>query len=199
MLNIAVMVSGGGTNLQAIIDAIENKKIGQAKISVVISSKKSAYALKRAENHGIKSVVVDKETYQTQEKITDEIIKVLKAENIDLVVLAGYMTILEKKLIDEYKEQIINIHPSLIPKYCGKGFYGMKVHQAVIEAGEVESGATVHFVDDGVDTGRILKQEKVQVTKEDTPETLAKKVLVVEHKILVETIQRICNNNFTVK
>ncbi len=191
MLRIGVMVSGGGTNLQAIIDAIENKQIKDAEVVLVISSQKSAFALKRAEKHNIKSLVIDKETYDTQEDITEAIIKSLKEAKVDLVVLAGYMTILQEKLIDEYKDKIINIHPSLIPKYCGKGFYGMKVHQAVIEAGEKESGATVHIVDTGVDTGRILRQEKVCVEKDDTAEILAKRVLEVEHRILVDVIKNI--------
>lgn len=188
-LKISVMVSGGGTNFQAIIDGVEQNIIKFAKVVQVISSNPKAFALERAAKHKIKSVVIDKETYPDSVDRTAKIIETLKSAETDLVVLAGYMSILDAALIDEYSGRIINIHPSLIPKFCGKGFYGKKVHEAVIAAGETESGATVHFVDHGVDTGPILLQGKVAVEKNDTADTLAARVLEVEHKLLQEVLK----------
>ena len=169
MKNISVLVSGGGTNLQAVIDNVENGFIENAKIVQVIASKEDAYALTRAKNHNIKGVYIGKKNYPVMSERTDAIIRALDEEKTDLVILAGYMSVLEPKLIEAYRNKIINIHPSLIPKYCGKGFYGHFVHEAVIAGGETESGATVHFVDEGVDTGKILIQEKVPVLPDDTP------------------------------
>lgn len=193
MKNISVLVSGGGTNFQAVIDNVENGYIENARIAQVISSKQDAYALTRAENHGIKGVYIGKKNYPDDEERTDAIIEALKAENTDLVILAGYMSVLSPKLVAAYKDKIINIHPSLIPKYCGKGFYGHYVHEAVIAGGETESGATVHFVDEGVDTGKIILQEKVPVLEGDTPDTLAARVLEVEHKILPKAAKMFCS------
>ena len=184
MKNISVLVSGGGTNLQAVIDNVENGFIENAKIVQVIASKEDAYALTRAKNHNIKGVYIGKKNYPVMSERTDAIIRALDEEKTDLVILAGYMSVLEPKLIEAYRNKIINIHPSLIPKYCGKGFYGHFVHEAVIAGGETESGATVHFVDEGVDTGKILIQEKVPVLPDDTPDTLSARVLEVEHRIL---------------
>lgn len=191
MLRISVLVSGGGTNFQAVIDSVEAGRIEGAEIACVISSNPNAYALERGKKHGINTYVIDKNQYPDMADRTDAIIKTLKEENTDLVVLAGYMSVLEPKLVKEYEKRIINIHPSLIPKYCGKGFYGHHVHEAVIAAGEKESGATVHFVDEGVDTGEIIIQRKVEVLEGDTPDELAARVLKVEHQILTEAINKV--------
>ena len=193
MKNISVLVSGGGTNLQAVIDNVENGFIENAKIVQVIASKEDAYALTRAKNHNIKGVYIGKKNYPVMSERTDAIIRALDEEKTDLVILAGYMSVLEPKLIEAYRNKIINIHPSLIPKYCGKGFYGHFVHEAVIAGGETESGATVHFVDEGVDTGKILIQEKVPVMPDDTPDTLSARVLEVEHRILPLAAKKFCS------
>lgn len=184
MLNISVMVSGGGTNLQAVIDAIKDGSIKNAKIIQVISSNEEAYALKRAEKYGIETKIIDKKKYPNEEERAKAIIEVLKDSKTNLVILAGYMSILSPLVIEKYKGKIINIHPSLIPEFCGEGFYGMNVHRAVISAGAKVSGATVHYVDEGIDTGEIIIQEKVCLIEKETAESLAKKVLEVEHKIL---------------
>ena len=188
MLKISVMVSGGGTNFQAVIDAVEDGRIPDAKIVQVISSSEKAYALERAKNHGIPGYVLSHKEPET-------IVSQLQKEGTDLIVLAGYMKVLDPSIVKAYSGRIINIHPSLIPKFCGKGFYGIKVHEAVIAAGEKESGATVHYVDEGIDTGEIIFQEKVSVLPEDTPEDLAARVLEVEHKILVSAISKIEEEN----
>lgn len=190
-LRISVLVSGGGTNFQAVIDGVEEGIIKNAKIVQVISSKDTAYALTRAKNHNIKGKVIDKKTYPDTREHTQAVLKALEEEGTNLIVLAGYMRILQPEVIQKYAGKIINIHPSLIPKYCGVGFYGSHVHQAVIEAGEKESGATVHFVDEGVDTGKIILQEKVMVDSTDTAESLAAKVLKVEHKIIQQAIVKV--------
>ena len=191
MKNISVLVSGGGTNLQAIIDNVENGYI-DARIVQVISSKEDAYALERAKKHGIKGIYIGRKNFPDDAARTDAIIKALDDEATDLVILAGYMSVLDGKLINAYRDRIINIHPSLIPKYCGKGFYGHYVHEAVLAGGEKESGATVHFVDEGVDTGKIILQEKVPVFSDDTPDTLAARVLEVEHEILPRAARMFC-------
>lgn len=190
MLRISVMVSGGGSNLQAIIDAIDSGQMKDAEIVQVISSSRGAYALARAEKHHIKAVVIGRQEYPDEEERNLAIMEALKKERTDLVVLAGYMSILRPQLIRAFKGRIINIHPSLIPKFCGEGFYGRWVHEAVIKAGEPESGATVHYVDEGIDTGDIILQEKVPVLPGDDPETLAARVLEMEHKILPIAIIR---------
>ena len=177
---VAVLVSGGGTNLQAIIDKVADGQLPQVELVKVISSKEGAFALERAAKAGIPGVVA---------KGQDDVLNELKACGAEMIVLAGYMKVLSKEIIKEYRNRIINIHPSLIPKYCGKGFYGIRVHEAVIAGGETESGATVHFVDEGVDTGEIILQEKVPVLPEDTPEELAARVLEVEHRILAEGLK----------
>lgn len=188
MLNISVLVSGGGTNLQAIIDAVAAGRIPRARIVQVISSNAKAYSLERAKAWGIPAGVIGKENFPDQAKRTQALIKALQDCNTDLVVLAGYMSVLEPAFIAAFRGRIINIHPSLIPKFCGKGFYGKRVHQAVLDAGETVSGATVHYVDEGVDTGPIILQRQVAVLPEDTADTLAARVLEVEHEILVEAI-----------
>ncbi len=190
-INISVMVSGGGTNFQAIIDAIQRGDIPQGQIVQVISSSSKAYALTRAENHNIKAKVIGGENYPDQKQRTDAILQALAEEETELIVLAGYMSILDERLIAAYRNRIINIHPSLIPKYCGKGFYGRRVHEAVLAGGERESGATVHFVDEGVDTGQIILQRRVPVEPQDTPDSLAARVLEVEHTILPLAVKQL--------
>lgn len=190
MVNISVLVSGGGTNFQAVIDGVENGNLVGAKIVQVISSSSSAFSLERAKRHGIKSRVIGKENYPDMEQRMDAVCSALLEEKTDLVVLAGYMSVLGPQVIRAFAGRIINIHPSLIPKYCGKGFYGKRVHQAVLDAGETVTGATVHFVDEGVDTGEIILQEQVPVEAGDTADTLAARVLVTEHRILTEAVRR---------
>ena len=191
MLNIAVLVSGGGTNLQAVIDGVKNKEIKGGKIVLVISSNPDAYALERAYMENINTAVIGKSVEEDPAKRSQMIIKALKEADTDIIVLAGYMSILPETIVKEYEKRIINIHPSLIPKHCGKGFYGKKVHESVLSCGDKQSGATVHFVDEGVDTGEIIMQEKVDVEEGDTPDSLAKRVLEVEHKILVKSINKV--------
>ena len=189
MLNIGVLISGSGTNLQAIID--ETKAGGiNGTIKVVISSKKNAYGLERARLSGIESV------YETDE---DRIIEILKENNIDLIVLAGYLKIITPKFVDKFRNKIINIHPSLIPSFCGKGYYGEKVHQGVIDYGSKVTGATVHFVDEGADTGAIIMQETVNVEQDDDVKSLSKRVLEVEHRILKESIRLFCENKLSIQ
>jgi phosphoribosylglycinamide formyltransferase len=179
LFNIAVMVSGSGSNLQAIIDNVNSGYI-RANIELVISSKQDVYALKRAKENNIKSVVLKDDV--------KKMLEVLEENYIDLIVLAGYLSILDKKIIERYENRIINIHPSLIPKYCGKGYYGIKVHEQVIRNKEKVSGATVHYVDNGIDTGEIIIQEHLQVNEDDTAQTLQKRILEIEHKILPKAI-----------
>ena len=177
---VAVLVSGGGTNLQAIIDKVADGSLPQVELVKVIASKESAYALERAAKAGIETAVA---------KEQPQVLEELEGSGAEIIVLAGYMKVLSPEIIKKYGNRIINIHPSLIPKYCGKGFYGIRVHNAVIAAGEKESGATVHYVDEGVDTGEIILQEKVPVLEGDTPEDLAARVLKTEHVILAEGLK----------
>lgn len=177
---VAVLVSGGGTNLQAIIDKVADGSLPQVELVKVIASKESAYALERAAKAGIETAVA---------KEQPQVLEELEGSVAEIIVLAGYMKVLSPEIIKKYRNRIINIHPSLIPKYCGKGFYGIRVHNAVIAAGEKESGATVHYVDEGVDTGEIILQEKVPVLEGDTPEDLAARVLKTEHVILAEGLK----------
>lgn len=193
MFKIAVLVSGNGTNLQAIIDHYLNNP--DIKISLVISNKKDAYALKRANLANIPTMVISKKDFPNQ---SDEILKQVKANNIDLIVLAGYLSILSGSIINEYKNKIINIHPSLIPAFCGPGMYGHHVHEAVIKSGVRYSGCTVHFVNGGVDSGPIILQQAVDVFYTDTPDSIAAKILVYEHKLLVKAIDLIANNKVIV-
>lgn len=189
MLNIGVLVSGGGTNLQAIID---ESKIGgiNGTVKVVISNKENAYGLERARLNDIEAIY---------EKNEDKIIEILKDRNIDLIVLAGYLKIISPKFVGEFRNKIINIHPSLIPSFCGEGYYGERVHQGVIDYGAKVTGATVHFVDEGADTGAIIIQETVKVEQDDTASSLAKRVLNVEHKILKESIRLFCENKLSIQ
>lgn len=187
MFKIAVLVSGGGTDLQSVIDAVENKYI-DAKIEMVIGSKDNIYALERAEKHNIETFVVSKKEYG--EKSSDKILELTKGK-VDLIVLAGYLSILDGEILKEFDNKIINIHPSLIPSFCGPGMYGLKVHEAAIKSGVKYSGCTVHFVNSEVDGGAILLQEAVPVYFEDDAETLQKRILEKEHIILPEAIKLI--------
>lgn len=186
---IAVLVSGGGSNLQSIIDNIEQGNLN-CEISYVIADRE-CYGLERAEKHGIKNVLLDRKVLK--EKLSDEISNVLENddEKTDYIVLAGYLSILSPEFIKKWSRKIINIHPSLLPKFGGKGMYGMNVHRAVIEAKETESGCTIHFVDTGVDTGEIILQIKVPVLSDDTTEVLQKRVLEKEHVLLIEGIKKL--------
>ena len=181
------MVSGGGTNLQALIDGVKDGRIEGATIGLVLSSRDGAYALERAKKAGIGTVVVSSEEYGNDDKKADAILAALCEARTDLVITAGYMSIIHKRVCGAYAGRMINIHPALLPKYGGVGFYGLNVHRAVIAAEERESGATVHYVDDvGVDSGEIIMQERVPVEAGDTPETLQRRVQEVEHRIIVE-------------
>jgi phosphoribosylglycinamide formyltransferase-1 len=184
------MVSGGGTNLQAVIDAAERGEIGDARVVLVISSRADAYALTRAGKHGIPVLIAGEAEFPDEGARKAAILDALRRVETDLIVLAGYMRILPPELIAAFPGRILNIHPSLIPKYCGMGFYGKRVHRAVLAAGERESGATVHFVDEGVDTGPVLMQERVPVRPDDDADTLAARVLEAEHRILIKAIQK---------
>ncbi|MBF4694606.1 phosphoribosylglycinamide formyltransferase [Fusibacter ferrireducens] len=189
-LKLAVLISGGGSNLQAIIDAIESHEL-DAEIKVVISNRKNAFGLERAQKHNIKTAYIGIGNYKDISARHEALLNLLVNEAVDLVVLAGYLSILSPKIIKQFEKRIINIHPSLIPKYCGEGFYGEHVHEAVILNQEKESGATTHFVDEGVDTGEIIRQERVSVMADDTAKTLAARVLEVEHRLMVGTIKAI--------
>ena len=188
MVKIGVLISGGGTNLQAVIDGCENKSIN-GEVKVDMSNKEEAYSLERARNHNITAIC---------EKDENKIIEILKENEVELVILAGYLKIVSPKLVNEYRNKIINIHPSLIPAFCGKGYYGQKVHQGVIDYGAKVTGATVHFVDEGADTGPIIMQKTVEVKQDDDAKKLAERVLEVEHEILTKSISMFCENKLTV-
>lgn len=187
---IAVLVSGGGTNLQAVIDACESGDIN-GEVVLVVSNKEDAFGLERARKKGIRAEFVDPKKF-IGESFDSEVLGIMEDEKVQLVVLAGYLRVLYPVFIERYRNRIVNIHPSLIPEFCGKGFYGEKVHRAVIQAGKKESGATVHIVDEGTDTGPILLQESVPVFPDDTAESLQKRVLEVEHRLLVKAISELC-------
>ena len=188
MLKLAVLVSGGGTNLQAIIDAISAGKITNACISVVISNNANAYALERARAHGIEALCISPKDFESREAFNQAFLDKLNSYNVDLVVLAGFLVVLPEMMIKEYTNRIVNIHPSLIPSFCGKGFYGLKVHEGVLARGVKVTGATVHFVDEGTDTGPIILQKAVEVEQGDTPEVLQRRVidLIANGKVSVE-------------
>ena len=192
LAKVAVLVSGGGTNLQALIDAEKKGIIKSAKISLVISNVSSAYALERAKNNGIESVVITKKRAGSQENFENLIIKTLNEKNIDLIVLAGFMSILSEDFVKRYPERIINVHPSLIPSFCGKGYYGLKVHEEALKKGVKVTGATVHFVNEIPDGGKIIFQKAVKVMDGDTPEKLQKRVMKqAEWKLLPLAVEKV--------
>ncbi len=200
MKNIVVLVSGGGTNLQAIIDAQNMGEIKGGKITCVISSKADAFALERARIAGIPGVVIPRKDYYTVKAYSEAILAELKKQNADLIVLAGFMTILDECVTREYPYKIINVHPALIPSFCGEGFYGLKVHRAVLEYGVKVSGATVHFVNEKADAGAIILQGAVEVSNDDTPESLQKKIMEnVEWKLLPKAVSLFCEDRITIK
>lgn len=200
MLKVVVLVSGGGTNLQAIIDAVEAKTITNTEIIGVISNNKNAYALERAKQHGIFAKCISPKDYDTREAFNDAFLEELNGLNPDLIVLAGFLVVIPKEMIRQYENRIINIHPSLIPAFCGKGYYGLKVHEKALERGVKVVGATVHFVDEGTDTGPIILQKAVLVQQGDTPEILQRRVMEeAEWKILPEAIHLIANGKIKVE
>ena len=200
MLKLGVLVSGGGTNLQAILDAIDAGTVTNAEIGLVISNNAGAYALKRAEDHGIKAECISPKDYNDREQFHRALLEELKKNQIDLVVLAGYLVAVPPMIVEAFPDRIINIHPSLIPSFCGTGFYGLKVHEGVLARGVKVTGATVHFVDNGTDTGPIILQKAVEVQEEDTPEILQRRVMEqAEWKILPRAIDLIANNRVTVQ
>ncbi len=193
-MKFGVLVSGGGTNLQAIMDAMDAGKITNATLEVVISNKKDAYALERAKNKGIEAVAVSPKDYETRDEFNQALLETIDSYDLDLIVLAGFLVVLPAELVQKYENKIINIHPSLIPSFCGDGFYGLKVHEKALERGVKITGATVHFVDEGTDTGPIIKQKAVEVKPDDTPETLQRRVMEeAEWQILPEVINELAN------
>lgn len=199
MLKIAVLVSGGGTNLQAVIDAIERKEITNAKIEIVISNNADAYALERARKHEIAAVCISPKTFENREQFHEALLKKLRESHVNLVVLAGYLVSIPPGIVRAFPNRIINIHPSLIPSFCGTGYYGLKVHEAALERGVKITGATVHFVDNGTDTGPIIMQKAVEVKENDTPKLLQQRVMEqAEWVILPRVIHLIANDKVAV-
>lgn len=195
MLKIAVCVSGGGTNLQAIIDAVESGVITNTEISVVISNNKNAYALERAKNHNIEGICISPKDYESRAEFNKAFLEKLDSYEVDLVVLAGFLVVIPPEMIAKYRNRIINVHPSLIPSFCGTGFYGLKVHEGALERGVKVTGATVHFVDEGTDTGPIILQKAVYIEIGDTAEVLQKRVMEqAEWVILPKAIDYIAND-----
>lgn len=191
-VNIAVLVSGGGTNLQALIDAQKSGIITSGEIKLVVSSSKNAYALKRAENAGIKTAICERKGF-SQKEFEDNILNALKKEKIEVIVLAGFMSILSADFVKRYPDRIINVHPSLIPSFCGEGFYGIRVHKAALDYGVKVTGATVHFVNEIPDGGRIIMQKAVNVEENDTPEALQKRVMEnAEWILLPAAAEKVC-------
>lgn len=195
MLKIAVLLSGGGTNLQAIIDSIKSGYLNNVKVSLVVSSKENAYALERAKENGIETIVLSKKDYCSVEEYDTVIIDTLEKYNVDLIVMAGFLVILGKEFSKKYKDKVINVHPSLIPSFCGCGYYGIIPHKKAIEYGVKVTGATVHFVEFETDSGPIIMQKAIDVLDDDTPQTLQKRVMEeVEWRILPETIKLFSEN-----
>ncbi len=200
MLKMAVLVSGGGTNLQAILDAIESGRITNAEVSVVISNNQNAYALERARGKGIDTAVISPKHYDTREAFNEALLGKVQEYGVDLVVLAGCLVVIPRIMVEAFPNRIINIHPSLIPSFCGTGFYGLKVHEEALKRGVKVTGATVHFVDAGTDTGPIILQKAVEVKEGDTPETLQRRVMEeAEWVIMPKAIQLIANGQVSVK
>ena len=199
MLRLAVLVSGGGTNLQAIMDAIDNGAITNAEIDVVISHNKNAFALERAAKHGIEAKAISPKDFETRDAFNEALYEELVSRKIDLIVLAGCLVVIPEKIINAFENRIINIHPSLIPSFCGTGYYGLKVHEKALERGVKVSGATVHFVDAGTDTGPIIDQKAVYIEEDDTPEVLQKRIMEqAEWVIMPKAIDDIANGRITV-
>lgn len=200
MLKVAVFVSGGGTNLQALIDAEKKGELGNAELSLVVSNKPDAYALERAKNAGIDTAVVCRKDYADADAFCDQLLKIVKENGISLIVLAGFLCILKGNLLKEYENRIINVHPSLIPSFCGDGFYGLKVHEKVLEYGVKVSGATIHFVNEFTDAGAVILQGVVNVENDDTPEVLQKRIMEnVEWKLLPKAVSLFCEDRITIK
>ena len=199
MLKIAVCVSGGGTNLQAIMDAIDNGTITNTEIAVVISNNPGAYALERAKKHGVEAICISPKDYESRAAFNEDFLAQLNSYHVDLVVLAGFLVVIPEQMIKEYRNRIINIHPSLIPSFCGTGYYGLKVHEGVLARGVKITGATVHFVDEGTDTGPIILQKAVAVQEGDTPEILQRRVMEeAEWKIMPQAIDLIARGKVSV-
>lgn len=199
MLNVVVLVSGGGTNLQAIIDAVESGAITNTKIVGVISNNQNAYALERAKKHGIAGQCISPKQFSSRAEFNEKFIDAVDEMQPDLIVLAGFLVVIPPAMIEKYRNRIINIHPSLIPSFCGTGFYGLKVHEAALARGVKVVGATVHFVDEGTDTGPIILQKAVEVEQGDTPEVLQRRVMEqAEWKILPKAIDLIANDEVSV-
>ncbi|MCF6465426.1 phosphoribosylglycinamide formyltransferase [Clostridium sp. Cult2] len=198
MVNIGVLISGSGTNLQAIIDNIKNGKI-DGKLQIVISNRKDAYGLIRAKKAGIETIYINRKEFNSREEYNKKIIEELSKRKVELVVLAGYLNILSEEFIYRYRGRIINIHPSLIPSFCGKGCYGERVHEMALERGVKLTGVTVHFVDEGTDTGPIILQKAVEIKDNDTVESLKERVLKVEHELLPEAIRLFCEGRLAIE
>lgn len=197
-IKIGILISGGGTNLQSLIDNIKNEYIN-GEIKLVVSNKKEAYGLERAKKEGIETLYIDRKSFNSEDEYNEKIIEEFKDRNIELVVLAGYLRVLSKEFVKAYKGRIINIHPSLIPSFCGRGYYGEKVHREVLKYGVKVTGATAHFVDEGTDTGPIILQKVVEVKDNDTVEQLKERVLKVEHEILPEAVKLFCDGRIKLK
>ena len=199
MLKMAVLVSGGGTNLQAIMDKIDDGSITNAEISVVISNNSNAYALERAKKHGIEARCISPKNFENRAAFNEALLAAIQSYEVDLVVLAGCLVVIPEIMVKAYPNRIINIHPALIPAFCGTGYYGLKVHEAVLERGAKVTGATVHFVDEGTDTGPIILQKAVEVQEGDTPEVLQRRVMEeAEWEIMPKAIDLIANNKIHV-
>lgn len=199
MLNVVVMVSGGGTNLQALIDGVKNGIVTNTEITGVISNNRNAYALKRAEENGIPGFCVSPKDFPSREEFNRELLSTVDSMKPDLIVLAGFLVVIPPAMIERYRNRMINIHPSLIPAFCGTGYYGLKVHEAALERGVKVVGATVHFVDEGTDTGPIILQKAVEVCQGDTPEVLQRRVMEqAEWKILPGAVDLIANGKVEV-
>lgn len=193
---VAVLVSGGGTNLQALINAQNNGELGRGSISLVVSNKQDAYALERAKKAGIPHMTVLRRDYGSAEEFCDKLLEIMQENNISLIVLAGFLSILKGKLLKEYENRIINVHPSLIPSFCGDGFYGLRVHEAAINYGVKVTGATVHFVNEVTDGGKIILQKAVEIEDGDTPEILQKRVMEkAEWKLLPKAVRMLCDKD----
>ena len=199
MLKVAVLVSGGGTNLQAILDAIDSGRITNAEVSLVISNNPNAYALERAKNHGIEAVCISPKEFENREEFHKALLKKLQESGAELIVLAGYLVAIPPMIVEAFPNKIINIHPSLIPSFCGVGYYGLHVHEAALAKGVKVSGATVHFVSEEVDGGPIIYQEAVSIADLDTAEAIQKRVLEIEHKILPMVVRYYCEDKIKIE